>query len=252
MNSKLYFFIPEWPVLYIDNHILAIYKPAGLLIQGDRTGRISLIDLVRLWIKQTYSKPGNVYVGLVHRLDFHVAGVAIFARTSKAASRLSDQFRRKMVKKEYIAVVEGVPARKKSRLVHYLIRKGNKTYAIDIESDHQAKAILDYNTIDSDANFSLLKIFPLTGKKHQIRAQLSAIGHPILGDKLYGSKTKTEINAIALFATSITFIHPTLRTHITINVSLPHGWPWFKRKTVDTSSHIPWTFADFKKRLHII
>ncbi len=233
----------------MDNHILAIYKPAGLLIQGDRTGRISLIELVRLWIKQTFSKPGNVYVGLVHRLDFHVAGVTVFARTSKAASRLSEQFRCKMVKKEYVAVVEGVPTRKKSRLVHNLIRRGNRTFAIDVGDDNKTEAVLDYSTIDSDGKLSLLKIFPLTGKKHQIRAQLSAIGYPILGDKLYGSRIRTNRDTIALFARSITFIHPTLKDRITIEAPIPREWPWRRRDNIDIPFHLPWTFTSFEKKM---
>ncbi len=249
MNSELFFFTPEWPISYLDNHILALYKPAGLLVQGDKTGRISLVDLVRLWIKQKFSKPGNVYVGLVHRLDFHVAGVMIFARTSKAASRLSQQFRNKQVIKEYLAVVEGRPKKRKDKLIHRLTRTKNKTLANPCVSTSTEKkrdnlAILTYEVIKTTGSVSLLKVIPITGKKHQIRAQLASIGHPIVGDRLYGAgKSTGSDEVISLLSKQITFIHPTKQEQITLESPLPFEWPL--RSETDTSRGVLWRFTDF-------
>lgn len=244
LYEQIYFWCPEWPIFYLDNHIIAIYKPAGLATQGTSQSKHSLFRLVKWWIKIRFEKPGDAYIGIVHRLDKPVAGVCVFAKTSKGAARLSAQFREHKVKKEYIAVVEGIPRRPSGNLIHHLewTRKEKRAH-VTTENDGKS-AILEYTILDTYQRKSLLRIIPVTGRKHQIRAQLAAAGFPVLGDVKYGSHHCFPGRAIALYARKIMFIHPTSREPISIESPEPKGWPW--HQSLFNSSRIemlpPWNW----------
>lgn len=216
----------EIQVLYEDNHLLALFKPAGMLVQGDRTRDRTLLEWARDWIKTRYSKPGRVFLGLVHRLDRPVAGIIIFARTSKAAARLCGQFRNQEVRKVYWAVVHGHPKPPKGSLNAHLLRTGLKTIATTTNHPTAKFAELGYKTLQKKRGFTLLEITPLTGRHHQIRAQLAAIGHPILGDRKYGGHLSTPSLSIALLAKTITCGHPTRQMEMTFESPIPEDWPW--------------------------
>ncbi len=232
--------LPQLHVLYEDNHLLVVVKPFGLLVQGDKTGDISLLEIAKQWLIAKYQKPGDAFVGLVHRLDRPVSGVLVFAKTSKAASRLSIQFRERTVKKSYLAVVEGSISPSAGRLLHY-IRKRPDNRRVHISSDPieaGSKAELTYNAIEDTDNLSLISVNIHTGRHHQIRAQFSYIGHPIVGDYKYKSRIELSHKNIALFAHQISFTHPTLKTLQTFQAPLPHQWPWTLFKaTLNKSAH---------------
>ena len=194
-------------ILYEDNHIIAVYKPSGVLAQGDETGEESLLDLVKKYIKEKRKKPGNVFLGLVHRLDRPVSGIIIFAKTSKGASRLSEQFRNHEVEKTYHAVVSGKMDRKKGVIFSHLMKDEdkNKVFVRQSASRDTKESELSHAVVESNTKFSLLKVKPLTGRSHQIRAQLSSVGHPIVGDIKYGAKESLPDNSIMLSATGLTF-----------------------------------------------
>ena len=194
-------------ILYEDNHIIAVYKPSGVLAQGDETGEESLLDLVKKYIKEKRKKPGNVFLGLVHRLDRPVSGIIIFAKTSKGASRLSEQFKNHEVEKTYHAVVSGKMDRKKGVIFSHLMKDEdkNKVFVRQSASRDTKESELSYEVVESNNKFSLLKVKPLTGRSHQIRAQLSSVGHPIVGDIKYGAKESLPDNSIMLSATGLTF-----------------------------------------------
>jgi len=194
-------------ILYEDNHIIAVYKPSGVLAQGDETGEESLLDLVKKYIKEKRKKPGNVFLGLVHRLDRPVSGIMIFAKTSKGASRLSEQFKNHEVEKTYHAVVSGKMDRKKGVIFSHLMKDEdkNKVFVRQSASRDTKESELSYEVVESNNKFSLLKVKPLTGRSHQIRAQLSSVGHPIVGDIKYGAKESLPDNSIMLSATGLTF-----------------------------------------------
>lgn len=210
-------------VLYEDNHLLVVFKPAGLLVQGPASGQTTILDVARAWIQKAKHTQGRVYVGLVHRLDRPVAGVLVLAKTSKAASRLCAQFRQGTVRKTYQAVVEGrAPAQgsfeatlaRASGLRRSLIRPG------------QGKAAsLTFRTLDTTPEASLVEVVPHTGRTHQIRAQLAWAGHPILGDVKYGSRVRLK-GRIALLAREIVFVHPTRQVEVHIHAPVPPDWPW--------------------------
>ena len=210
-------------VLYEDNHLIAVYKPAGILVQGDKSGDISMIEEVKMYIKKKYDKPGNVFLGLVHRLDRNVDGIVLFAKTSKGASRISEQFRNHSVKKEYHAWVHGIVKAENSVLVNFLKHDENKNYAevFDAEISGADRAELSYELIKIEGEFSLLKIILKTGRHHQIRAQLSHIGHPIVGDSKYGSDIKLAEQKIALTATSLSFETATTKEQKVITLEIP-------------------------------
>ena len=194
-------------ILYEDNHIIAVYKPSGVLAQGDETGEESLLDLVKKYIKEKRKKPGNVFLGLIHRLDRPVSGIMIFAKTSKGASRLSEQFRNHEVEKTYHAVVSGKMDRKKGVIFSHLMKDEdkNKVFVRQSASRDTKESELSYEVVESNNKFSLLKVKPLTGRSHQIRAQLSSVGHPIVGDIKYGAKESLPDNSIMLSATGLIF-----------------------------------------------
>jgi len=239
----LKFFHDRWPVFYSDNHLFAVYKPAGLLVQGDETGDVSLLDLAKRWVKQRYQKPGNVFLGLVHRLDRPVAGVMLFARTSKAGARLSEQFRVGSVRKVYLAVVEGERPPPAARLTHHIERQGRHNRVVPRPTPKSREARLSYRTLDSAGGRSLLEIELETGRKHQIRVQLAAIGCPIVGDCRYGAVKALSARQIALFAHRLTIVHPIRHDTLTWCAPLPAEWPW---PAGPESSDTPfWNFADF-------
>lgn len=240
----MYFFHPRWPVFFEDNHLLVLYKPAGLIMQRGKETKFNLLDLAKLWIKTRYNKPGNVYLGMVHRLDGPVAGVTILARTSKAAARLSEQFRKGTIKKVYLAITHGKPKSASDRLVHFLVRRGRYSRISDTDLPGAQKSILSYERIDSYKGKSLLKISLETGRRHQIRCQLAAIGCPILGDRHYGSEKFLQDGRIALLARQIEFTHPTQQSHMLIQSPFPESWPW--NTCAEKYSQPFWTIEEFK------
>lgn len=199
-------------IIYMDNHLLVVNKPAGLLIQGDRTGEASLLDISRLFIKAKFSKPGNVYLGLVHRLDRPVSGVTVFARTSKAASRLSEQFRKREVVKMYWALVEGKTP-DKGNFEDRIFRDGTASRIGEGENGSRP-AELGFRRLNYKDGISLVAIRLETGRHHQIRVQFSSRGFPLLGDMRYGSNIKFTGKNIALHARSLSFEHPTRRCRV--------------------------------------
>ncbi len=238
------FFFPHWPVLYEDNHLLGLYKPAGLLVQGDATGDPSLLDLGKAWLKARYAKPGRVFIGLVHRLDRPVAGVVLFARTSKAAARLGVRFRERQVGKDYLAVVQGRVAEEAGELCHHLAREGSSSRVVDASAAGAREARLSYRRLGVTHDRSLVSVSLLTGRRHQIRVQLAALGHPILGDLRYGAPEPLPNSQIALLAHQLTVTHPILQTPITLVSPPPMGWPWPTSK--DPSLEVPWAWRDMQ------
>lgn len=214
--------LPPLEVLYEDNHCLVVNKPARVLTMGDETGEPTLLDQAKQYLKQKYDKPGNVYLGVVHRLDRPTSGVVLFARTSKAASRLSDQLRRHAMTKTYHALVEGGPAKESDKLSHWLL-KNRETNIVSVVSegtrDAQA-AVLSYRLLEKRGEKSLLEVIPETGRSHQIRVQLAEIGTPIVGDKKYGSPTLLG-GKICLHAFSLEFEHPTLKESVRVETPVP-------------------------------
>ena len=192
-------------ILYEDNHIIVVVKPVNILVQRDDTNDNDLITIIKDYLKVKYNKPGNVYLGLVHRLDRPVGGVMVFAKTSKAASRLSNEVRERNIKKTYLAVVHG-KTKEKERLVDY-ISKDNKTNNSFIDKENGKESVLDYSLLyyDKEEDLSLVKVNLETGRHHQIRLQMSNINHPLYGDQRYGKMDKKQI---ALYAYKLEFIHP--------------------------------------------
>lgn len=197
-------------VLYEDNHIIVVEKPPNIPSQGDKTNDENMLDIIKGYIKEKYNKPGNVYVGLVHRLDRPVGGVMVFAKTSKAASRLSEQVRNKIFKKEYLAIVDGKLENNSGTLEDYLLKneKNNMSKVVPENTKNAKYAKLDYEVLkyDSDINLSVLKVLLHTGRHHQIRVQLANCGHSICGDQKYGTRGRGK--QISLWAYSLTIVHP--------------------------------------------
>lgn len=210
-------------ILYEDNHLIAVYKPAGLLVQGDLSHAISLLDMVKDYIKKQYNKPGEVFLGLVHRLDRPVAGVVVFARTSKSASRLSVQWRQRSITKIYWALVHGKMPRTSGGLTSFLKKRRQKVTLTEETHKRAQEAALTYRTLFVKGEVSLLEINLLTGRKHQIRAQLAAEGCPIVGDIKYGAPVRLQNGTICLLAKSLTFKHPTRPETMYIEAPEP-GW----------------------------
>lgn len=245
------FCIDSWPVFHEDNHLFVLYKPAGLLVQADRTGDPSLFELARAWIRDRYEKPGRVYLGLVHRLDRPVAGVVLFARTSKAAARLSEQFRSAAVEKGYTAVVEGRIRQPAGRLVHFLERTGGPSSRIvNQPTPGSREARLSFSVLDTHKNQSLVSIDLETGRHHQIRAQFARIGHPVLGDLRYGAKSPLPGKPIALLASSLSVLHPTSKEPLSFSSPFPAGWPW--PGTGRETGAPPWNWSEICNREFLI
>ena len=222
----MHFYHDRWPVFYEDNHLLVVYKPAGLIMQRDHKNKANLLDLAKQWIKTRYNKPGNVFAGMVQRLDGPVAGVVTVARTSKAASRLSAQIREGVVKKSYLAVVEGRPPQDNARLENELVRDGRTSRMVKFSEPKSRHARLTYRHIASANKTSLVEIDLETGRRHQIRVQLSGVGCPIVGDVTYGASKAMTHGRIALLARRIEFNHPTRKERMAFESPIPEGWPW--------------------------
>ncbi len=216
-------------VLHEDNHLLAVAKPANLLVQGDRTGDATILDAARAYLKQKYDKPGNVFLGLVHRLDRPVTGVLLLARTSKAASRLSKQFRDGTVSKTYLVVTDGVPDPARGQLKHHLAARGDEqgiTRADDVPFPGSKPARLRYHVTGTAAERALVKITLITGRRHQIRVQLARSGWPVRGDVKYGARQRRDRVGIALHAWRLEVAHPVSGEPLVLKAPLPADWPW--------------------------
>lgn len=241
--AKAAFFHRDRPVIFVDNHLLALYKPAGLLIQGDHTGEPSLLDLGKQWIKERYEKPGNVFLGLVHRLDRPVAGVALFCRTSKASGRIGEQFRNRTAVKIYWAVIHGRLKPSQGNLCHHLIRRpGLSTLVAPCPSKHTREARLSYAVLDRDKNRSLVEIQLETGRHHQIRCQMAHAGHPIVGDLRYGAPYPLPQKQIALLAKRLRIVHPILKVPLDLCSPVPIGWPWSYKP--EESDSVLWNWSE--------
>jgi len=220
-------------VLYEDNHIIIVNKTVSEIVQGDKTGDKPLSEIVKEWLKEKYNKPGNVFCGVTHRLDRPVSGIVIFAKTSKALSRLNEMFKNKEIKKTYWAIVKDTPKPEKAELRHYLVRneKQNKSYAYDIEKPNSKLAILSYKVISKSDRYSLLEIDLQTGRHHQIRCQLAKIGSPIKGDLKYGAERSNPDGGISLHARKVSFTHPVSKEFIEVTAPLPEDnlWKAFER-----------------------
>lgn len=215
-------------ILYEDNHIIAVYKRSSDLSQGDKTGDISLDTEVKKYIAEKYKKTGEVFLGVVHRLDRPVSGVILFARTSKALERLSEMFRTKQMKKIYLAIVKERPPEDEATITHFLKKneKQNKSYVYDSEVKGSKEASLTYRLKGRSDRFYLLEVEIHSGRHHQIRAQLAKIGCPIKGDLKYGFARSNEDGGISLFARKLEFIHPVKKENISITAHFPEGDIW--------------------------
>ena len=213
-------------VLYEDNHIIVAIKPAGVLSQSDGSSAPDMLTILKAYIKEEYSKPGEVYLGLLHRLDRPVSGVMVFARTSKAASRLSEQIRTRKVEKIYRCIVNGV-LEGEGRLENFISKDENKNIVtvIDKEKPGFKASYLDYKALASKDGLTMVEVKLGTGRSHQIRAQMTHSGYPLIGDQKYGDKDK-RCKDIALEAYKLSFEHPVKREFITFEAPLPSGYPW--------------------------
>lgn len=215
-------------ILYEDNHIIIVNKAVGEIVQGDKTGDRPLSEDVKAYIKEKYAKPGNVFLGVAHRLDRPVAGVVVFARTSKALSRLNEMFRTGDVHKTYWAIVEGCPPQPEDTLTHWLVRneRQNKSYAHGREVPGSKQAVLAYRVMGRGERYTLLEVNLMTGRHHQIRCQLAAIGCPIRGDLKYGARRSNPDGGISLLARRVEFVHPVSRQCIVAEAPLPAERLW--------------------------
>lgn len=214
--------------LYEDNHIIIVNKAPGEIVQGDKTGDTPLVEIVRQYLKEKYNKPGNVFCGVVHRLDRPVSGAVIFAKTSKALTRLNEMLRNGEIHKTYRAITRFKPPKDADRLVHYIstVERNNKSYASPTPKPNAKEAALSYRLINKSDRYFLLEINLETGRKHQIRVQLAAIGCPIKGDLKYGDKRSNPDGSISLHAHSIEFIHPVSHQPIRVEAPAPDDTLW--------------------------
>ena len=214
--------------LYEDNHLIIVNKPAGALVQGDETGDEALGEEVKAYIKRKYKKPGDVFLGVIHRLDRPVSGALIFARTSKGLERMNKLFRDREIQKTYWALTKCKPQELEGELVHYLKKDGstNKVSAYSSEKKGGQKAILNYKLIGRFAEYYLLEVKPLTGRPHQIRVQLAKMGCPIFGDVKYGGEKSNDRFAIYLHSREVSFIHPIKKEPVRITAKTPNDQIW--------------------------
>jgi 23S rRNA pseudouridine1911/1915/1917 synthase len=215
-------------VLYEDNHIIIVNKTVSEIVQGDKTGDKPLSEIIKEYLKEKYNKPGNVFCGVTHRLDRPTSGIVVFAKTSKALSRLNDMFKNKEISKTYWAIVKNTPKQPEGTLKHYLVRneKQNKSYAYDTEKPDSKQAILHYKLIARSDKYSLLEIDLETGRHHQIRCQLAKIGSTIKGDLKYGAERSNPDGGISLHARKISFIHPVSKELIEVTAPVPEDNLW--------------------------
>ncbi|NLZ93709.1 MAG: RNA pseudouridine synthase [Firmicutes bacterium] len=218
----------EVPFLFEDNHLLVVEKPVNMLSQGDITGDPDLLNFLKQKLKEKYQKPGNVYLGLVHRLDRPTGGVMVLAKTSKAAARLTAQIRNNVFDRYYLAIVHGKLVQKQATLLHYLSK--NKQTNMVTAAKHQSmgakEAKLTYQVLETNNHFSLVKVKLYTGRAHQIRTQFAAIGHPLVGDQRYGQNVNRPGQQLALWAHAISFEHPTLKRRMTFTSYPSQVYPW--------------------------
>lgn len=217
----------EIEVLFEDNHLIAVNKPAGELVQSDQTGDKTLADRVKDYIGRKYHKPGAVFLGTIHRIDRPVSGVVLFARTSKALERMNEQFRSRHIKKMYLAIIEGKPIERSGTLIHWLKKNEaqNRVTIFKKETDGAQRCELSFSMLKTREGFSLAEVYPVTGRPHQIRAQLSAIGCPIRGDLKYGASEGFD-QSIALHARQLSFVHPVTKASVTIQAPIPKNLIW--------------------------
>lgn len=220
--------LQDHQILYEDNHLLAINKPAGVLVQGDETGDAPLSELAKEYLRRKYGKPGNVFVGVVHRLDRPVSGVVLLAKTSKALARMNELFRSNKTRKTYLALTTSKPPKTQDRLVHWLVKDAarNTTKAFAKENKSGLRAELSYTFLASQQAYHLVQVNPVTGRPHQIRVQLASQGCPIAGDLRYGAPAPMPDKSICLHAFQLAFAHPVQQTPVTITAPLPDTPPW--------------------------
>ena len=233
-NSELSIVNYPLSILYEDNHLIAVNKTCRDIVQGDKTGDMPLSEKLKAWLKVKYNKPGNVFVGVTHRLDRPVSGVVLFAKTSKALARLNEMFRLGEVRKTYWAIVKNKPAADEGELVHWLVRneKQNKSYAYDQERANAKKAVLSYKLVGCSDRYYLLEVDLKTGRHHQIRCQLAKMGCPIKGDLKYGAPRSNPDGGISLHAWRVRFIHPVSHKEICVEAPLPDDKLWQSFKPV--------------------
>ena len=219
---------PTMQVLYEDNHIIIVNKRSGDIVQADKTGDAPLSETVKQYIKEKYAKPGNVFIGVTHRLDRPVAGIALFAKTSKALSRLNNMFRNGEVHKTYWAITRNSPQQTEGTLTDWLVRneKQNKSYAYDHEVPNSKKAVLNYRVIGKSDRYTLIEVQLMTGRHHQIRCQMARIGCPIKGDLKYGAPRSNTDGSISLLARKIEFVHPVSKETVSVIAPLPNDTLW--------------------------
>ena len=215
-------------VVYEDNHIIIVNKTASEIVQGDKTGDKPLSETVKEYLKEKYNKPGNVFIGVTHRLDRPVSGLVVFAKTGKALARLNEMFRTGKVKKTYWAIVKNLPPAEEDTLTHYLVRneKQNKSYAYDTEKPGSKQAVLHYRLLSRSDHYSLLEVDLKTGRHHQIRCQLAKIGCPIKGDLKYGFPRSNPDGSISLHARCVSFEHPVSHQLIEVEAPVPEDNLW--------------------------
>lgn len=221
-------------VIYEDNHIIVVNKNSGEIVQGDKTGDKTLADTVKGYIKERYAKPGAVFLGVVHRLDRPVWGLVVFAKTSKALSRLNEMFRNGDVHKTYWAVTQNAPAEPEGTLTDWIKRneKQNKSYVYRHEVAGSKKAVLHYRTIGRSDRYTLVEVELMTGRHHQIRCQLANIGCPIKGDLKYGARRSNPDGSISLLARKVEFVHPVSKAQISVEAPLPEDRLWGEMRMI--------------------
>lgn len=215
-------------ILYEDNHLIAVNKPAGFLVQGDRTGDETILEVLKQYIKTTYNKPGDVFLAPNHRLDRPVSGVLLFSKTSKALGRVNELFQKNQIRKKYYAITEGIPEKLEARVTDYIAknRKKNISFITSKGNNNAKKCALSFKVTKVINRKCLIEVNPETGRSHQIRVQLAALGTPIVGDLKYNAQQKMEDRSIALHCHSLEFVHPVKKEKITIQAPVPSLAIW--------------------------
>lgn len=220
--------ISDQDIVFEDNHLIAVNKLAGILVQGDKTGDTALSESLAIYLKKKYQKPGNVFTGVIHRLDRPVSGLVLFAKTSKGLARMNEIFRERSIQKSYLCIVEGKVLDADGEIKSYLKKDSsmNKSFSTEKQKEGYKEAILKYKVLQHLDNYSLLVIKPLTGRHHQIRVQLSKLGFPIKGDLKYGAKRSNEDGSISLHSYSLEFEHPVKKEPLKIKAPSPTVGIW--------------------------